>query len=57
MSCVFLLEFRQLSAQNWCGTVEHEQSLIENQPKKAAALQERMEQFNRLQKENSAKGN
>ena len=26
------------SAQNWCGTVAHQESLIENQPEKAAAL-------------------
>jgi hypothetical protein len=52
----FLIGISSISAQNWCGTVEHHQSLIENQPEKAAALEERMEQFNRLQKENSAKG-
>ncbi|PDH47300.1 MAG: hypothetical protein CND86_03700 [Bacteroidetes bacterium MED-G21] len=52
----FLIGISSISAQNWCGTVAHQQSLIENQPEKAAALQERMEQFNRLQKENSAKG-
>ena len=52
----FLIGISSVSAQSWCGTVAHEQSLIENQPEKAAALQERMEQFNRLQKENSAKG-
>ena len=52
----FLIGISSVSAQNWCGTVAHQQSLIENQPEKAAALQERMEQFNRLQKENSAKG-
>ena len=51
----FLIGISSISAQNWCGTVAHQQSLIENQPEKAAALQERMEQFNRLQKENSAK--
>ena len=52
----FFIGVSSTSAQNWCGTVTHQQSLIENQPEKAAALQERMEQFNRLQKENSAKG-
>jgi PKD repeat protein len=52
----FLIGISSISAQNWCGTVAHHQSLIENQPEKAAVLQERMEQFNRLQKENSAKG-
>ena len=52
----FLVGTSSISAQGWCGTVAHQQSLIENQPEKAAALQERMEQFNRLQKENSAKG-
>ena len=52
----FLVGISSSSAQSWCGTVAHQQSLIENQPEKAAELQERMEQFNRLQKENSAKG-
>ena len=52
----FLIGISSISAQNWCGTVAHQQSLIQNQPEKAAELQEKMEQFNRLQKENSAKG-
>ena len=37
-------------------TVAHQQSLIENQPEKAATLEEEVERFNRLQKENSDKG-
>ena len=52
----FFIGISSISAQSWCGTVAHQQSLIENQPEKGAALQERMEQFNRLQKENSVKG-
>ena len=52
----FFIGVSSISAQNWCGTVDHQQSLIENQPKKAALLQEKMEQFNRLQRENSQKG-
>ena len=52
----FLIGIPSISAQNWCGTIAHQQSLIQNQPEKAARLQERMEQFNSLQKENSAKG-
>ncbi len=52
----FIIGVSSISAQNWCGTVEHQQSLIENQPEKAALLQEKMEQFNRLQRENSQNG-
>jgi len=52
----FFIGVSSISAQNWCGTVEHQQSLIENQPEKAALLQEKMEQFNRLQRENSQNG-
>ncbi len=52
----FLIGIPSISAQNWCGTMAHQQSLLQNQPEKAARLQERMEQFNSLQKENSAKG-
>ena len=52
----FLIVIPSISAQNWCGTMAHQQSLLQNQPEKAAKLQERMEQFNSLQKENSAKG-
>ena len=52
----FIVGISSISAQNWCGTVAHQESLIENQPEKAAALQERIEQFNRLQKENLANG-
>ena len=48
----FLVGISSISAQSWCGTVAHQLSLIENQPEKAAALQDRIEQFNRLQKEN-----
>ena len=46
----------QLNAQNWCGTMTHQQSLIENHPEKAAAIQEEIERFNRLQRENSDNG-
>ena len=42
----FLVGISSISAQSWCGTVAHQQSLIENQPEKVAELQERMEQFN-----------
>ena len=58
ITCIFcfFIGISSISAQNWCGTVEHQQSLIENQPEKAALLQEKMEQFNRLQRENSQKG-
>tara|TARA_Y100000589_G_scaffold10896_1_gene9014 strand:- start:676 stop:2856 length:2181 start_codon:yes stop_codon:yes gene_type:complete len=52
----FLIVIPSISAQNWCGTMAHQQSLLQNQPEKAAKLQKRMEQFNSLQKENSAKG-
>ena len=52
----FFIGVSSISAQNWCGTFEHQQSLIENQPEKAALLQEKMEQFNRLQRENSQNG-
>ena len=52
----FLIGIPSISAQNWCGTMAHQQSLLQNQPEKAVRLQERMEQFNSLQKENSAKG-
>ena len=52
----FIIGVSSISAQNWCGTVEHQQSLIENQPEKAALLQEKIEQFNRLQRENSQNG-
>ncbi|MDG2164510.1 MAG: M43 family zinc metalloprotease [Flavobacteriales bacterium] len=58
ITCVFcfFIGVSSISAQNWCGTVEHQQSLIENQPEKAALLQEKMDQFNRLQRENLKKG-
>ena len=52
----FITGISSVSAQGWCGTVDHEQSLIENQPEKAAALKERIQQFNQLQRANSANG-
>ncbi len=51
-----IIGISSVSAQSWCGTVAHQQSLIENQPEKAAVLQEEFERFNRLQREKSAKG-
>ena len=45
-----------LSAQNWCGTVEHRKELYANRPAEAVILEKKLEAFNRLQQENSVKG-
>jgi PKD repeat protein len=45
-----------ISAQNWCGTVEHHQKLYADNPELADALEKRLEAFNRLQEENAANG-
>ena len=45
-----------VSAQNWCGTVEHRKELYANRPNEAAILEKKLEAFNRLQQENSDKG-
>jgi len=45
-----------ISAQNWCGTVEHHQKLHADNPGLANALKERRESSNRLQGENTANG-
>ena len=50
--CLFI-GIPSIYAQNWCGTVDHQQSLIENQPEKSAKLQQRMNSFNRLQRVNA----
>lgn len=50
---IFVIGTSLISAQNWCGSVAHQKDLIKNQPEKAAALQERIESFNRLQQENT----
>jgi len=44
------------SAQNWCGTVEHQKKLYADNPGLADALEERQKAFNRLQGEDTANG-
>ena len=53
---ILLAGITSVSAQNWCGAVEHRQELYANKPAEAAILEKKLEAFNKLQQENSALG-
>ena len=52
---LFLGSF-SVSAQNWCGTVEHREDLINNNPATRAELERRFDSFNKLQQSNANRG-
>jgi hypothetical protein len=53
---ILLAGITSVSAQNWCGAVEHRQELYADRPAEAAILEKKLEAFNKLQQENTAKG-
>ena len=47
----FLIGITSISAQSWCGSVEHRQELIADKPELTIVLEKRLEAFNKLQEE------